>query len=522
MKEKSRKCRLYDTTLRDGAQSEGVSFSPDDKVKVAKTLAGIGIDYIEAGYASSSAEDLEIFDKLSKLTLGDTVVTAFGSTRKKNIVAGDDPGLNAILKTRTGTATLFGKAWTLHVEKVLGTNLENNLDMVSDSIGFLREKGLDVIFDAEHFFDGYAENRRYAIEVLERARDAGASALVLCDTNGGSFPHQIGEIVAELTGSFGDVLGIHAHNDSECAVGNSIAAVLGGATQVQGTINGYGERTGNANLISVIAGLHKLGHATISEENMSKLTDVSRYIDRIVNVKPNPRIPYVGDSAFSHKAGQHIDAVLKIPRAYEHIAPGLVGNRRRVLASKQSGKAAILNKARQFNLEVNEAQIETLTRMVKELEQQGYEFENAEGSLYLRMAEHLRAYSPPFSIINYVATDNSNKYQSVGIEVKIGEEIMLTTAESREGLVDAIRKALDRAIEGSYPDVTRISLEDFRVMDLDTEMGTAARVGVLIRSRFNSKTFGTFGVSSNMLHASLEAIEDSRKYCLLVSSGKAP
>lgn len=522
MSEKSRKCQLYDTTLRDGAQGEGVSFSTDDKVKVAKTLAGIGIDFIEAGYASSSTEDTEIFRRFSDIDMDRTKVVAFGSTRKKKLKAEEDPGLKMLMETGTKTITLYGKSWNLHVEKVLGTTLENNLDMVSDSIGFLRSKGLEVIFDAEHFFDGFMENRDYSLAVLERAEEAGASVLVLCDTNGGSFPNQIGEITSQVRDRVKCEVGIHAHNDTECAVANSISAVIAGATHVQGTINGFGERTGNANLISVIVGLHKLGFETLPQDSMAKLTDVSRYIDRIVNVRSNPHMPYVGESAFTHKAGQHIDAVLKLPKAYEHISPSLVGNKRRVLASKQSGKAAILNKAKQFKLHVGEGQIESLTKMVKELEKEGYEFENADGSLYLRMAEHLGAYQQPFTIINYAATDNSNKYQSVGMEVQVGDEVILTTAESRRGLVDAIRKALDKAIESRFPDVSKIKLEDFRVMDLDTEKGTAARVGVLIRSRCDSRVFGTFGVSSNMLKASLDAIEDSNKFGLLVLSDKAP
>lgn len=522
MSGKSGKCQLYDTTLRDGAQGEGVTFSTDDKVKVAKTLAGIGIDFIEAGYASSSAEDTEIFRRLSEIDMDRTKVVAFGSTRKKKLKAEEDPGLRMLVETGAKTVTLYGKSWDLHVEKVLDTSLENNLDMVSDSIGFLRSKGLDVIFDAEHFFDGFMENRDYSLAVLDRAEEAGASVLVLCDTNGGSFPNQIGEITSEVSARAKCEVGIHAHNDTECAVANSISAVLSGAKHIQGTINGFGERTGNANLISVIVGLHKLGYEPLSKESLAKLTDVSRYIDRIVNVRSNPHMPYVGESAFTHKAGQHIDAVLKLPRAYEHIPPSTVGNKRRVLASKQSGRAAILNKAKQFKLEVGKDQIESLTNMVKELEKEGYEFENADGSLYLRMAEHLGAYRQPFTIINYAATDNSNKYQSVGMEVQVEEEVILTTAESRRGLVDAIRKALDKAIGSKFPDVSRIKLEDFRVMDLDTEKGTAARVGVLIRSRCDSRVFGTFGVSSNMLKASLDAIEDSNKYGLLVLSGEAP
>jgi len=520
MKDKTSNVQTYDTTLRDGAQGEGVSFTLDDKVKLAQALADLGVDYIEGGYASSSAEDMDVFKRLTEISLGKTQVVAFGSTRKKSVSADNDAGLRAIIETGARTATIFGKSWALHVESVLNTTLEKNLEMISDSISFLKKKGLTVIFDAEHFFDGYADNERYSMEVLGRAKDAGASIIVLCDTNGGSFPKRIGEVTANVIGTIGPMIGIHAHNDSECAVANSIAAVQNGATHVQGTINGYGERVGNANLISIIVGLHKLGYKTIDERKMSQLTPLSRYVSRIVNELHDPRLPYVGERAFAHKAGAHIDAILKTSKAYEHIRPELVGNTRRTLASKHSGKAAILNKTKEFNFKVTDEQIESLTRMVKDLERHGFEFENADASLYLRMAEHLGIYSPPFNVHNYVATDNSNKYQSVGMEVQIGAEIILTTAESRKGLVDALRKAIDYALVPKFPDVSKIILEDFRVMDLDAERSTEARVGVWVRSRCDSVTFWTLGTSSNMLRASLDAIEDSKKYGLLILSGK--
>jgi len=521
MSESARRCQIYDTTLRDGAQGEGVSFSLDDKVKIAKALAETGFDFIEAGYASSSAEDLEVFKKLTSMRFGKTKIVAFGSTRRKGVSAENDAGMRAIIETGAKTATIFGKSWTLHVDSVLGTTPEKNLEMIGDSVSFLKSNGLEVLFDAEHFFDGYAEDEGYAMRVLESARDAGASVLVLCDTNGGSFPKHIEKATSDVVSQFGGCVGIHAHNDTECAVANSIAAVHAGARHVQGTVNGYGERIGNANLISLIMGLHKLGYKTIGESKMNRLTGLSKYVARVVNEKHNPRLPYVGERAFAHKAGTHIDAILKMPEAYEHIRPELVGNKRRTLASKQSGRAAILEKAKEYGFKLDSGKLESLTRLVKDLERQGYEFENADASLYLRMAEALGLYSPPFTVTNYVATDNSNKYQSVGMEVQIGDEVVLTTAESRKGLVDAIRKALDKALAGRFSDVSKIVLEDFRVMDLDTERSTEARVGVWIRSRCDSTDFGTIGVSSNMLRASLDAIEDSKKYGMLLLSGKA-
>jgi len=520
MSESTRKCQLYDTTLRDGAQGEGISFSTDDKVKIAAALVDIGVDYIEAGYASSSPDDMEVFRKLRAMPLGRTKVVAFGSTRKKGATAETDSGLRAILETGAKTAAIFGKSWTLHVDSVLGTTPAKNIEMINDSITFLRKNGMKVLFDAEHFFDGYSEDRRYAVKVVEGAIDSGASVIALCDTNGGSFPKHVEKVTADMVDRFGRRIGIHAHNDTECAVANTLAAVHAGAMHVQGTINGYGERIGNANLISVIVGLHKLGYTTIPASKLPKLTALSRYVARVVNERHNPRLPYVGERAFAHKAGTHIDAMLKNPRAYEHMPPEVVGNRRRTLASKHSGRAAILNKTKEFGLKANDEQVESLTRMVKELERQGYEFEDADATLYMRVAEHLGVYTPPFTVTNYVATDNSNKYQSVGMEVQIGGEIVLTTAESRKGLVDAIRKALDRALIAKFSEVSRIVLEDFRVMDLDTERSTEARVGVWIRSRCDSRTFGTLGVSSNMLRASLDAIEDSKKYGLLVLSKK--
>jgi 2-isopropylmalate synthase len=520
MSENAKKCQVYDTTLRDGAQGEGVSFSLDDKMKIATALADIGVDFIEAGYASSTAEDQEIFRKLLSVKFKKTKIVAFGSTRKKSSTAEADAGLKAILETKAKTATIYGKSWALHVESVLGTTPEKNLEMIGDSISFLRQKDLDVLFDAEHFFDGYAEDKRYAIDVLEAAKGAGASALILCDTNGGSFPKSIEKVTEDAVSRFGPCVGIHAHNDTECAVANTIAAVCAGAVQVQGTINGYGERVGNANLISVIVGLHKLGYQTIGSSKMPRLTELSRYVARVVNEKHNPRLPYVGDRAFAHKAGTHIDAILKTPKAYEHIEPELVGNRRRTLASKQAGRAAIRDKAREFGFKVSEEQLDSLTKLVKDLERQGYELEEADATLYLRMAESLGKYVPPFTVTNYVATDNSNKYQSVGMEVQVGDEVVLTTAESRKGLVDAVRKALDKALTGRFSNIQDIVLEDFRVMDLDTERSTEARVGVWVRSRCDSTTFGTLGVSSNMLRASLDAIEDSKKYGMLLLSKK--
>jgi 2-isopropylmalate synthase len=521
MSESARRCQLYDTTLRDGAQGEGVSFSLDDKVKIAEALAATGVDFIEAGYASSSAEDVEVFRKLTSMKFGKTKIVAFGSTRKKGVAPESDAGLRAILDSGAKTATIFGKSWTLHVDNVLGTTPEKNLEMISDSVSFLKRRRLEVLFDAEHFFDGYAEDSRYALQVLDSARDAGASALVLCDTNGGSFPKQVEKVTSKVVSRFGGCVGIHAHNDTECAVANSLAAVHAGAMHVQGTINGYGERVGNANLISLIVGLHKLGFETIGKAKMTGLTELSKYVARVVNEKHNPRLPYVGDRAFAHKAGTHIDAILKMPDAYEHMKPELVGNKRRTLASKQSGKAAILDKAREYGFKLDDEKLVLLTKLVKDLERQGYEFESADASLYLRMAETLGLYSPPFTVNNYVATDNSNKYQSVGMEVQVGGEVVLTTAESRKGLVDAVRKALDKALAGKFSNVSKIVLEDFRVMDLDTERSTEARVGVWITSRCDSTTFGTIGVSSNMLRASLDAIEDSKKYGLLLLSGKA-
>jgi len=515
------KVLIYDTTLRDGAQGEGISFSVEDKLKIAKKLDDLGLHYIEGGWPGSNPKDILFFNRVRKLGLRKAKIVAFGSTRHKQRRASNDPNLNTIIKVKPQAACIFGKSWGLHVKYVLGTSLSENLKMILDSVKYLKLKGLEVIYDAEHFFDGYFDDRFYAMETLSQAAKAGADNITLCDTNGGMMPHQIENIVKEVKKEIKIPLGIHTHNDSEMAVANSVIAVKAGCVLVQGTINGYGERCGNANLCSIIPNLKlKLGINCISDRRLETLTEVSRYVSEIANMVPQDNQPYVGNSAFAHKGGVHVSAVAKHPRTYEHAPPERVGNRRRILVSELSGRSSMFTKAKEFKIDFRERtkEVEELLLKVKQMENQGYQFEGAEGSFELLMKKTIGKHKTFFDLEGFrviVEKDERGKLRSeatIKVKVKGKEE---HTASEGDGPVNALDNALRKALERFYPELKTMSLTDFKVRVIDAAQGTAAKVRVLIESRDEKDEWGTIGVSENIIEASWQALVDSIEYKLL-------
>ena len=396
--------KIYDTTLRDGTQGEGISFSVEDKLKIAKKLDDFGIHYIEGGWPGSNPKDIDFFNKVRQLALKNAVVTAFGSTRRAKIKAEEDMNIKTLLEARTKAVTIFGKSWDLHVKDVLRTTMEENLNMIEDSVRFLAAKGRTVFYDAEHFFDGFKHNRHYALSTLQRASAAGAEVIVLCDTNGGTMPYELESIVSEVKKKIKTPLGIHTHNDSGMAVANSIMAVKSGCVQVQGTINGYGERCGNANLCEIIPNLKiKMGIEAVSDKKLRQLTEVSHYVSNVANLTPHTNAPYVGRSAFAHKGGMHVDAVKKNPVSFEHIEPDMVGNSRRILVSELSGKSNIVSKAKELGVDLNSdtPQIHQILKTIKNLEYEGYEFESADGSFELLIKKALGKHKTFFNLIDF-------------------------------------------------------------------------------------------------------------------------
>jgi 2-isopropylmalate synthase len=532
MKMPDRKVLLYDTTLRDGTQGEGVSLTVDDKLKIALVLDRAGVRYIEGGWPGSNPKDVEFFSRARSLKFRQAKLSAFGSTRRKDRRAAQDENLRAIVAVRTPVACIFGKSWDLHVTHALRATPEENLRMVADSVRFLRQKGKEVIYDAEHFFDGYRANREYALATIRAAWEAGASNITLCDTNGGSLPHQIAEIV-EAARRFlpSAVFGIHTHNDSECAVANSLEAVRHGCVLVQGTVNGVGERCGNANLVSIVPGLQvKMGVRCVSAAQLGFLTEASRYFAELANMVPNDHQPYVGVSAFAHKGGVHASAVARLSRTYEHIDPDLVGNKRRILISELSGRANVHMKARELNLdfEKDPKGVERVIHAVKDLENQGYQFEGAEGSFALLVERLVKGRKPFFDLRAFRVIVEKDR----GTGRLISEATLKVAVDGREshtvaegnGPVDALDRALRRALDKFYPELREMSLADFRVRVIDATAGTAAKVRVLIESRDREDEWGTIGVSDNIIEACWEALVDAVEYKLLkelrASSGR--
>ena len=523
---------LYDTTLRDGAQAEDVNFSVEDMVRVAKKLDQFGVRYIEGGWPGSNPRDVEFFKEMRRVRLRKARLVAFGATRRANLKASEDPSLKALVDSGVFTATIYGKSWDLHVLKALKTTLDENLRIISDSVAFLKKHMDDVFYDAEHFFDGYKANAEYAIQTLLAAESAGADCLVLCDTNGGTLPNDVERIVTNIKRLIKVPFGIHAHNDSELAVANSLAAIRMGAVQVHGTINGYGERCGNANLCSIIPALKlKMGIDCISDANLSKLREVSRYVDELANLPHRKRQPYIGDSAFAHKAGVHVDAVTKNPLTYEHIIPELVGNKRRILVSDLAGKSNILQKAAELNIPLskNSPELITILRKVKQLENEGYEFEGAEGSLELLMLRGGHNYESVFNMfdrIDYRILTEKRKVDphpvsEATVTVEVGGNIEHTAAWGN-GPINALDKALRKVLPKYFPGrgLENVRLLDYKVRVLTAAEGTAARVRVLIESGDGTNIWGTVGVSENVIEASWQALVDSIEYKLLRTAKK--
>jgi 2-isopropylmalate synthase len=510
----------YDSTLRDGAQAQGVSFTVEDKLKIVQRLDELGIGYIEAGNPGSNPKDLEFFEQVGALKLKHAKIIAFGSTRKVGANAAEDRNLQSLLSANTAAVAIFGKSWDYQVTDILRTTLEENLNMIADTVAYLVSQGKEVVFDAEHFFDGYKANPEYAIKTLQAAADAGASVLCLCDTNGGTFPSELGEIVKKVSQKFKQQIGIHCHNDCEMAVANSIAAVQAGAVQVQGTINGIGERCGNANLCAIIPNLQlKLGLSCIPPENMAELTSTARFVSEVANMVFNDKAPYVGNDAFSHKGGMHIDAVSKNPISYEHINPEKIGNVRHILVSEVAGRSALLAKINAANPALTKDSPETkrILEHLKSLEHEGYQFESAESSFELVVMRLLGKHKPFFTLKEYkVSTqedpDGLNSTASIRIAVNGQEE---TASAQGEGSVNALDKAVRRALERFYPAIKDVKLIDYKVRVLDSDKATAAKVRVLIESADQHASWTTVGVSTDIIEASWRAMLDAIEYKLM-------
>ncbi len=512
---------IYDSTLRDGAQAEGITYSLEDKLLIARRLDQLGVHYIEGGWPNpTNPKDLAFFREVKKLDLR-AGVTAFGSTRRADRRPADDEILNTLLRAETQSVCLFGKSWTLHVEAVLRIPLEENLRLIQDSVEFLVQHGREVIYDAEHFFDGYKADPDYALRTLLAARQGGARLLVLCDTNGGTLPTELGRIIQETRARLDIPFGIHAHNDAGMGAANSVVAVELGAVQVQGVFNGYGERCGNANLCTVIPTLElKLGRRTIGREKLRELMEFSRFLSEIANVYHDHRQPYVGESAFAHKGGVHIDAMTKDPRCYEHCDPEAVGNERRFLVSDQSGASAIVSKLARVcpGLNKRDPLAQQVLSQVKRLEHEGYQFEAAEGSFELLARRVMGAYQDLFKLVDFrtitrKSGDAIEETEAI-LKVEANGQVFHTVAEG-DGPVNALDKALRKALEEVFPGIRQVHLEDYKVRVLSGSDGTAARVRVLIESSDGAQAWGTVGVSENIIEASWIALADSLHYKLM-------
>jgi 2-isopropylmalate synthase len=509
---------LYDTTLRDGTQRKGLSLSLEDKLKIARLLDGFGVAYIEGGWPGSNPKDADFFRRLRAQPLQHAKVAAFGSTRRAKVKVEEDANLQALLDAQTPVVTLVGKTWPLHVTHVLETTLEENLAMIADSVRYMKQHGREVIFDAEHFFDGYRADPDYSLRVLKTAAQAGADWVVLCDTNGGSLPAWIRLVVWEVRAAVTTKIGIHTHNDGELAVANALAAVEAGATQVQGTINGYGERCGNANLISVVPALQlKMGRQVVAADRLQKLTELSRTVSEIANLMPDPHAAYVGASAFAHKGGIHVAAVEKIPASYEHVPPETVGNKRHIVVSELSGRGNVRVRAAEMGLQVKGVEAAVLAR-VKEMEAKGFQFEAAEGSFELLVRRGEPGYQAPFEVLDVLTVveqrRSSHMIAEAMVKVRVGGEVQHTAAEG-EGPVNALDLALRKALIPFFPELAEVRLVDYKVRILDPAEATYASTRVLIEAACGEERWGTVGCSQNIIEASLQALADSLELHLL-------
>src|SRR5438552_1302377 len=517
--------RIYDTTLRDGSQGEGVNFSLQDKLQITRRLDELGVDFIEGGYPLSNPKDFEYFQEVQKLPLRQARVAAFGMTRRKGVAAADDTCIKALLDSQAPLITIVGKTWDLHVRDVLNTTPEENLQMIADSVAHCKRSGRDVFYDAEHFFDGLRHNPRYALQTLQAAQDAGAAVIILCDTNGGTLPEEIADGVTQARRMLQVEIGIHCHNACDLAVANTLAAVAQGATQVQRPINGIGERCGNADLVSIIANLAlKHGHEVLHSGSLARLTDVSRYVYEIANMNFRSNQPFVGVSAFAHKGGMHTHAIVRNPASYEHIDPTAVGNERRILVSELSGQSTILTKTTKYTLAHDRALMAKILGQVQDLENEGYEFEAAEASFDLLVKKAVGVYQPKFERLAYrvnVETDATGQLTTEAtVKVRVGGAVMHTVSEG-DGPVNALDGALRKALLPVYPRLASLHLADYKVRVVNARAETAARVRVVIDWRDGEAVWGTVGVSENIIEASWRALADSFEYKLFKDEEEA-
>ncbi|MBW1740741.1 MAG: citramalate synthase [Deltaproteobacteria bacterium] len=512
---------VYDTTLRDGSQGEKINFSAEDKLRVAQRLDALGIHYIEGGWPGSNPKDIHFFELAKQVPFKQARLTAFGSTRKPNTSCEQDENLKALLQSETPAVAIVGKSWDLHVKEVIGTTLKENLAMIYDSMAYLRSHDREVIYDAEHFFDGYKNNPDYAMKTIEAAVSGGAHVIVLCDTNGGTLPFEIQEIMEKICPRIPVKVGIHAHNDCGLAVANTLVAVRAGAVMVQGTVNGYGERCGNADLTSVVPNLQlKMGLSCMTDENLRRITELSRYVSEVANMTPFNGRPFVGTSAFAHKGGIHVNAIMKTPRAYEHMEPEAIGNERRVLISDLSGKSNVDYKARELGIELggNGFDSRKIAKEIKRLEHEGYQFDAAEGSFELLLRRLTGQFKPLFELESFrVAIEKDKNLPCrayATIKISVGDQQEITAAEGN-GPVSALDNALRKALNKFFMvDLEKMHLVDFKVRVIEGREGTSARVKVFIDSRDQKRVWSTIGVSTDIIEASWQALEDSFQYKL--------
>ena len=515
------KIQIYDTTLRDGTQSEGFTLSANDKVRVAQHLDDIGVAFIEGGWPGSNPKDVEFFERARDMQWKHALIAAFGSTCRVKGGPEDDANIKALLDSNTPVCTIFGKTWTLHVKEVLQTTNEDNLRIIEQSVAYLKSNNKRVIYDAEHFFDGYKADSSYALETLNAAIRGGAEMVVLCDTNGGTLPWEVERIMRELRSGFSHPIGIHTHNDGEAAVINSLTAVREGATQVQGTINGVGERCGNVNLVSVIANLElKMGYECLPKGNIGKLYELSHFVAEVANITPDEHLPFVGKSAFAHKGGVHVAAMRRSVQSYQHVTPELVGNKMRVVVSDLSGRGNLLSKAEEHGLEVEGEEVIPVLNDIKELESRGFSFEAAEASVAIMLKRQEYGYKPPFELIDFFVNvehrDKRGIFAEAMVKVRVQGEVLHTAAEGN-GPVNAMDNALRKALSGYYPQVAKFHLSDYKVRILDSDHGTEAITRVLIDTRNDISRWSTVGASANIIEASWRALADSFEYGLMVA-----
>ncbi len=520
----SDKIFIYDTTLRDGTQREGISLSLNDKLRIARRLDQFGIHYIEGGWPGSNPKDAEFFQAVRHMDFQSAKITAFGSTRRKNTRPDEDVNLQALLASDTPAVALVGKSWDLHVHDVLEVDLEENLAMIADSVGYMKANGKEVIYDAEHFFDGYKANPEYALLTLRVAAESGADFVVPCDTNGGALPWEISQIMQIVVDQIDTAVGIHTHDDGGCGVANTLAAVQAGAVHVQGTINGYGERVGNANLSTIIPDLQlKMGKQCVPREHLVQLTELSRFVAEVANLALDDHMPYVGPSAFAHKGGIHVAAMRKNSASYQHIEPSLVGNQQRTVISELSGRGNVLEKAAEYGVDTSSAQAREVLQQIKELEAQGFAFESAEASMSLMLHRLQPGYEAPFELLDFTVLVQHREERGLSadatIKVRVGDRVLHTAAEGN-GPVNALDAALRKALLDVYPHLAEVNLSDYKVRILDSQNGTEATVRVLIDTNNGTRRWSTVGASTNIIEASWQALYDSIEFALINGSAQ--